>query len=83
MGSLTEKPRRGKQGKKFEEVDSWEQSAGISTEQFIEHELGKRGAHSRGNLNFVRTEIFLNIIQNSPRGAFEGETEEGQAGQEV
>ena len=39
---MKEKPRRGKQGKKFEEVDSWEQSltAEINTEHFIEHEDG-------------------------------------------
>ena len=46
MGSLKEKPRRGKQGKKFKEEETWEQLAEISKEYII-IELEKRGAHSR------------------------------------
>ena len=70
MGSLKEKPRRGKQGKKFKEEDSWEQSAEISKEHIIEQSWKKGGAHSRGNLNFVRTENFtITVIQNSPWAA--------------
>ena len=62
MGSLKEKPRRGKQGKKFKEEETWEQQVEISKEHIIKQ--------SRGNLNFVRTEnCIITVIQNSPWAA--------------
>ena len=59
---LKEIPRRGKQGKKFEEVDSWEQSltAEISTVHFVQHEDGIKvligdGAAKKKGGTIVRT----------------------------
>ena len=49
MGSLKEKPRRGKQGKKFKEEETWEQLAEISKVYItiIGQELEKKGAQQK------------------------------------
>ena len=48
MGNLKEKPRRGKQGKKFEDGELWEQPAEISKEYILIEQSWKKGAHCRG-----------------------------------
>ena len=50
MGSLKEKPRRGKQGKEFEDGELWEQSAEISKEYSIIGQSWKKWGHKAGEI---------------------------------
>ena len=76
---MKEKPRRGKQGKKFKEEETWEQLAEISKEYItiIGQELvksWKKRGHSRGSQNFVRTYKTLSY-SNRPLTTHHGEQE--------